>query len=912
MADETLTEDFSLAAATMTTLSGTVTDGSGHDWPLYAKVAIEGPGPDVYTDPETGAYSVQVPDDGTYSISVTAEYPGYDVTTEEVAVDGPTTHDVAVLVDDSTCTAPGYTFNTAGTTTEGFDGGALPAGWTIVDNKGNGQVWRFDDPKNRGNLTGGTGKFAIMDSDFYGSTGVQDTSLVTPSIDMTSLTSPVVGFKQDYRNLGDFTDVDVSIDGGATWTTVLHQEDDARGPREDVLQLPSAAGQADVKIRFHQYESDFDWWWEIDDVSIANRTCDPIPGGLVVGTVRSAVTKEGINGATVTSLDKPDETATTRATPDDTKLSDGFYWMFSTITGSHRFEAAAKQYASQTKRATVDADDATRVNFQLASGHLTVTPTSLTGTRVLGGAPIDRTFKLTNDGTLPVNVELGEQDGGFVMLGADGSKTNTTKLAKEEGAPLQTLKVPTSLSATGTPGKSANVGPQVGPADAPWADIADYPDVVMDNRVVYVDGIAYSMGGGDGTASYDSMFAYDPAALAWSEKASMPGARNAVNAGAVGGQIVVSGGWADGGPDVSTWVYNPAADAWADAADAPVALSASGTAVADGKLYVVGGCTTADCLPMSSAVSAYDPAADSWTELADYPSAVAFAVCGGIDGKVYCTGGNDGGGGTADSYVYDPGADTWSPIAEATADTWAANAAVANGTLVVNGGVQGAGVTNRSFAYDPATDSWSDMPNSNTAVYRGGMACGLYKVGGSSGGFTPTVDSETLPGFEDCGSSAADVGWLTVNPTTATLAPGQSLTVHVTMDPAVAQPGTYSASVAIDDDAPGSVDAVDVTLTVTPPAAWGKLVGTVTGQSCTGATSPLAKATVQVDSWAGSWTFDTSAAGEYAYWFNSRRQPADADRGEGRVPAEDEDRPHPEGGDSEGRLHPAETGVLTA
>ena len=158
VADETLTEDFSLAAATMTTLSGTVTDGSGHDWPLYAKVAIEGPGPDVYTDPETGAYSVQVPDDGTYSISVTAEYPGYDVTTEDVAVDGPTTHDVAVLVDGSTCTAPGYVFNTAGTTTEGFDGGALPAGWTIVDNKGNGQVWRFDDPKARGNLTGGTGQ----------------------------------------------------------------------------------------------------------------------------------------------------------------------------------------------------------------------------------------------------------------------------------------------------------------------------------------------------------------------------------------------------------------------------------------------------------------------------------------------------------------------------------------------------------------------------------------------------------------------------------------------------------------------------------------------------------------------------------------------------------------------------------
>jgi hypothetical protein len=82
-----------------------------------------------------------------------------------------------------------------------------------------------------------------------------------------------------------------------------------------------------------------------------------VPGGIVVGTVRSAVTHDGINGATVTSLDKPEEKATTQATPDDTNLPDGFYRMFSTITGSHRFEATAKQYGSQTKRATVDGDD---------------------------------------------------------------------------------------------------------------------------------------------------------------------------------------------------------------------------------------------------------------------------------------------------------------------------------------------------------------------------------------------------------------------------------------------------------------------------------------------------------------------------------------------------------------------------
>ena len=277
----------------------------------------------------------------------------------------------------------------------------------------------------------------------------------------------------------------------------------------------------------------------------------------------------------------------------------------------------------------------------------------------------------------------------------------------------------------------------------------------------------------------------------------------------VDGQIVVTGGWAAAGPSPATWVYDPASDAWSAKANAPVARAAAGQAVVDGKLYIVGGCTTSACTPMANDVAAYDPASDSWSTLADYPGSVAFASCGGIDGMVYCAGGNDGGGGKTAGYVYDPGSDSWSPIPNAPVDTWASQYTVANGTLVVNGGVQAGVVSNRTFAYDPAQEAWIDMPNSNTARYRGAAACGLYKIGGSSGGFTATVDSEALPGFEECGASAADVEWLSVSPTTATLAPGESVTVQVTMDPHVAQPGTYTAGIGIKEDTPDSVDPVD-------------------------------------------------------------------------------------------------------
>ena len=43
------------------TVTGTVTDGSGHGWPLYARIDIAGhPGSPVYTDPQTGQYAVEL------------------------------------------------------------------------------------------------------------------------------------------------------------------------------------------------------------------------------------------------------------------------------------------------------------------------------------------------------------------------------------------------------------------------------------------------------------------------------------------------------------------------------------------------------------------------------------------------------------------------------------------------------------------------------------------------------------------------------------------------------------------------------------------------------------------------------------------------------------------------------------
>jgi hypothetical protein len=105
----------------------------------------------------------------------------------------------------------------------------------------------------------------------------------------------------------------------------------------------------------------------------------------------------------------------------------------------------------------------------------------------------------------------------------------------------------------------------------------------------------------------------------------------------------------------------------------------------------------------------------------------------------------------------------------------------------------------------------------------------------------------------------------------------------VTLDasvPEITQPGTLTAALTLGTDTPYPVAPVDVTLTVKPPKTWGKIAGTVTSASGT----PIAGATVQINTWATSYTLKTDKNGQYALWLDAQ-QPAAGDRGQGRVPA---------------------------
>jgi N-acetylneuraminic acid mutarotase len=612
----------------------------------------------------------------------------------------------------------------------------------------------------------------------------------------------------------------------------------------------------------------------------ARVSADGVPGGPVfTDPVTGAFTLTLPQNATYTlhiASDYPgyrpvDKTVQvgTAATPDDAALGDGFYWMFSHLTGKHQVSAESAHYAAATATADVPADGTVRRNLSLKAGRLKVTPASIEKTTAWGGSA-QQQVTVKNTGTAPATVTLGENPGGAVIQRA--------------GAPLDLVKghySPHSLAAHGKaagpahPGAveaagSAAAGAAQGTAGTAWQAVPDLPAATGDNAVAAYQGTVYSAFGFTGTTDTSVLYADSADSGAWTELAPAADTRESPAHRIINGRFYAAGGWgASGDPDAKLEIYDIASDTWTTGAADPAPYAGSGSAVLDGRLYAVGGCTATAC--GATDVSVYDPATDSWSAAAAYPEPVAWQACGAVAGKLYCAGGTTDAGSITHGYVYDPAGDSWAPIADQPTDAWGSAYASANGLLLVEGGAvdNGGSLTNQAWAYRPADNTWTALPDANASLYRGGGAAGFYAIGGLAGQ-TPAKASEVLPGYDQPDST--DVSWLSESTGTVTLAPGASTAVTVTLDasvPEITQPGTYTASPALSTDTPYRLAPIGVSLTVKPPAGWGKITGTVTASGG----APIAGATVQITTWAAHYTLKTTADGTYALWLDVRNNP---------------------------------------
>ena len=259
------------------------------------------------------------------------------------------------------------------------------------------------------------------------------------------------------------------------------------GTGRTTLSLPQAAGHSQVRVRWH-YTGDHSLWWELDNVFLGNRSCDPIHGGLLTGQVSDANTHQGVDGANVFVGGQETAAVTTEPTPDDPNRGDGFYALFYPGSGSHPVTATMADYVSVQHNVTVAVDAVTPATFSLPAGQLAVsTPTVAVTSRM--GSSTTATVKVTNTGTATATADVSEEPGTFTQ---------------QTGAPRELVRGRYSLRSHARMAARAVAHPAGIASDQPWAPIADYPNQIMDESLVTDPntGKVYSIGGFDGTGRH--------------------------------------------------------------------------------------------------------------------------------------------------------------------------------------------------------------------------------------------------------------------------------------------------------------------------------------------------------------------------------------------------------------------------
>ncbi|MGB1393476.1 MAG: hypothetical protein ACPG6G_04445, partial [Flavobacteriaceae bacterium] len=117
---------------------------------------------------------------------------------------------------------------------EDFEGSALaiPAGWgneNLAPLGDASELWTIDSSGQAYYVTGGEtamydsagmfGNYAIFNSDAYGQGNAEDVALTSPAFDCSGLSTVILSFNEWFTGgYGGSAYVEISADGGATWT----------------------------------------------------------------------------------------------------------------------------------------------------------------------------------------------------------------------------------------------------------------------------------------------------------------------------------------------------------------------------------------------------------------------------------------------------------------------------------------------------------------------------------------------------------------------------------------------------------------------------------------------------------------------------------------------------------------------
>jgi N-acetylneuraminic acid mutarotase len=805
------------------TVSGTVTDSSGHGWPVHSLVVLDyGTGTlETYTSPVTGRYSLRVPGESSYQVQVVPQISGYSTADVIVTLGAEnTTRNIGVsadlLADEGS--APGYDQHTSGTA-QTFTDGTLPSGWTLATAAGS--PWSF---LSAASLDASTGQAAVTD---FTETPT-DASLYTPAVSVPAGQSPLVSFTtSEFFGLAQ---VDITTDGGQTWQTEWSQGDVYNGQVEFTLPSAGEARSVQLRFRYQAYDSatSSGAWWFVRDVLLGTAWLSPRPGGLVEGHVTDANTGQGLDGVSVGVGGQPEAATASAAMAGLGADGDGFYYLFS-ADGRHTITGTLPNYGEGRARVDVAAGEVTVGEVVMPAGKV-ATSGNISAT-VSQDSTATGTLTLANTGNRAATVAINQFPGSgsenaAVLSQAVSRETEPTARAKTvavtpgTGESLVQRLVAARHSAATAATAAGSAATAAATSSAPaWSALTDLPTATYEGVAGSYDGTAYEGLGANGLlATSNLLYSYDPATSAWQTQAGAPVAVAEAGYATIGDELYVTGGiggsLATGLTVVTTTqVYDFATNTWSQVAADPYTIAGTDVAL-DGELYQIGG-VSATTLSLSNIVSVYDPSTNTWSEVTSYPADIDNEACGAIAGTLYCAGGDVSSAAVSDAYAYTPGDTSWQQISALPIPLLGAAFSVADGELLVSGGetVAGSELTTAGYKYDPAMNWWVPLPPAATATFGAAGALGFYTFGGLAQA-SVVGEADVLTGYDQV--DAVSLPWLSLSQHTISIQPGRKVTIEIGLNAAEAGlsgSGTVTAALGFETDTPYEVTPVAVSLT---------------------------------------------------------------------------------------------------
>jgi hypothetical protein len=185
----------------------------------------------------------------------------------------------------ATLTASGVTATTL--PRENFNGTAT--GWTIANNGATTTGWQYRatpitySPLSNYSIDGTP--FVFANSDIGGSGSVTNTTLTSPVFSTNGYTTLQVSFQHYLRYIaGDVAAVEVTTDGGTTWTAVAAYgatQGSVAAASTSTVNLNAFVNKPAVQVRW-RYTTSYAWYWALDNVIFSGTPATPTYAWSVV------------------------------------------------------------------------------------------------------------------------------------------------------------------------------------------------------------------------------------------------------------------------------------------------------------------------------------------------------------------------------------------------------------------------------------------------------------------------------------------------------------------------------------------------------------------------------------------------------------------------------------------------------